>query len=166
MKIKMALYGVLLLSALPVFSQNKLMEKTAPLLFSTSSPYDSFGVLMRTNSGTIINFYREGTDHTTAGVGVIRTSTNNGSSWSYYSGTRYGSAGSCANSGVLLRGQFANRSAKCEWRLQPDDRNLRAVYWIMEWFEHLHNLLLALHGRHWRCVVHSDPAVWLFCADE
>ena len=64
----------------------------APVITPNPAKYESVGVpgLIRTNSGKLLSFYRQGTQHTgERGVQMLRTSADDGLTWTPYSGANF-----------------------------------------------------------------------------
>lgn len=102
--------------------QGWTLSATTPSFFSTTYAYESFGVLMNTNDGKVINFYRDGTAHAAGGVASMRVSTTarlavNPNDWDFYSGTRFGSGASCTFNGCFYADatlQVQNMNGNCD----------------------------------------------------
>lgn len=63
---------------------------TTPVKINDPARYDAFAAMVRLSNGKILNFYRNGTSHTAdRGVIVLLTSTNDGATWTPFSGTNY-----------------------------------------------------------------------------
>jgi hypothetical protein len=85
--------------------QNWTMLTSNLSMYSNETKYDSFGSpgLIKAKNGTLLSFYREGASHIGGrGTWQLRSSTNNGTSWTAYSGTSYCAAGDPA--GCLFAG--------------------------------------------------------------
>lgn len=115
MRFPVAVSLVCLVACLPAFCQQGwTLSATTPSFFSTTYAYESFGALMNTNDGKVINFYRDGATHTTGGVASMRVSTTarlaaNPNDWDFYSGTRFGSAAGCTFNGCFFADATLNQ---------------------------------------------------------
>jgi hypothetical protein len=81
---------VLLAAALPARAQWSFTQTSPPERQYSSIHYDAFPAMVRAPNGNILNFYRDGTSHANdRGVQMLQISTNDGSTWSPFSGANY-----------------------------------------------------------------------------
>jgi hypothetical protein len=98
------------------------VQNTSPYTYTFSSSinasftqfYNDLPVLIKSNSGKLLNFYREATSHSTSpGRIMLKSSTDNGATWTFHDN---GSGGTDTNHGCLatdpLVGCFTLRSPR------------------------------------------------------